>query len=85
MRTWGYYAAVVHGSFNRETGHFVFQYDENHATMVDGKKVANTIQRLKDGHDWITADPVHVMDREEAGYLLANADELLKEISKAHV
>jgi hypothetical protein len=80
----GYYAAVVNGRFDRESGRFYWHYDENHGTFVDGKKAANTIQRLKEGHDWITADPVHEMNREEAAYMLANADELLKEINKAY-
>jgi hypothetical protein len=83
-KTMGYYVAVLNGRFDRASGNFCWQYDDNHGTIVDGKKAARTIQRLKDGHDHVTADPVHGLTREEAAYMLAHADELLKEINKAH-
>jgi hypothetical protein len=80
----GFYAAVVNGRFDRESGNFYWDYDSNHGTIVSGKQAARTIQRLKDGHDHITADPVRELTRDEAAHMLANADELLKEINKAH-
>lgn len=77
-----YYAAVVYGRYNPQNEAFEWKYDHNHGTAVSGKKVARTIQRLKDGHDHITADPVHGLTREEAAYMLAHADELLREINR---
>lgn len=78
----GYYAAVVNGRYDHQRGVFYWQYDHNHGTMVDGKKAARIIQRLKDGHDHVTADPLHGLTRDEAAFMLANADELLKEINQ---
>jgi len=77
----GYYAAVIHGHYNPRGEEYVWQYDHNHGTFVNAKKVARTVQRLKDGHNHITADPVHGLTRYEAGYLLANANEILKTIN----
>lgn len=77
----GYYAAVIYGIYNPHIQAYEWQYGHNHGTFVSAKKVARAVQRLKDGHDHITADPVHGMTRCEAGYMLANADEILKTIN----
>jgi len=77
----GYYTAVLHGTYNPRTECYEFQYDENHVTFVPAKVVARTVQRLKDGHDHVTADPRFGLTRAEAGYLLANADKILKDIN----
>ena len=77
----GYYTAVLHGTYNPRTGCYELRYDENHVAFVTGKIVARTVQRLKDGHDHVTADPCFGLTRKEAGYLLANADKLLKDIN----
>lgn len=77
-----YYSPVRLGRYDRESEAYVFQYDENHSAFVSAKKVARVVQRLKEGHNHITACPVHGMSREDAAYMLANADEILKEINK---
>jgi len=78
---WGYYTAVRFGRFDREAQAYVYQYDDTHYSVVCAKKVARVVQRLKDGYDHVTACPVHGMTRQEAGYLLANAERILKEIN----
>lgn len=82
LAAFGYYAAVVLGRYDHKNKLFYFRYDLEHGTMVDGKQAARTIQRLKDGHNHITADPVHGVTRKAAAYMLAYADELLKEINR---
>lgn len=77
----GYYTAVLHGIYNPRTECYEFRYDENHVTFVPAKLVARTIQRLKDGHNHVTADPRFGLTRAEAGHLLANADKILKDIN----
>lgn len=77
----GYYTAVLQGHFNPRTECYEFQYDDCHVTFVPAKLVARTVQRLKDGHDHVTADPRFGLTRREAGYLLANADKILKDIN----
>ncbi len=77
----GYYSAVIYGTYNPRSECYEFKYDENHGTFVSARKVARTVQRLKDGHDHVTADPMHGLTRDEAGYLLANANKILKDIN----
>lgn len=78
----GYYAPVLYGRFNAQTDMFEWSYDENHTAIISAKLVARTIQRLKDGHTYETACVRFGTNREEAAYMLANADEILKAINK---
>lgn len=77
----GPYSAVVYGSYNSRTGNYEFRYDDNHITSVSGKKVVRTLKRLQEGHSYVTADAMLEMNRDEAAYLLANADRILKEVA----
>lgn len=77
----GTYSGVVYGRYNSRTGDYEFRYDDNHVTMMDGKRVACTLKRLQEGHSYVTADPLYSLTREEAAYLLANADRILKEVA----
>lgn len=77
----GTYSGVVYGRYNSRTGDYEFAYDENHVTYVSGKKVACTLKRLQEGHSYVTADAMLGMSRDEAAYLLANADRILKEVA----
>lgn len=77
-----YYSPVRLGRYDRESEAYIFQYDENHGAAVSAKQVARVVQRLKEGHNHITACPVHGMSREDAAFMLSNADEILREINK---
>lgn len=77
----GYYAPVLYGKFNAQTGMYEWSYDENHTAIIPAKLVARTVQRLKDGHTFETACVRFGTNRDEAAYMLANADQILKDIN----
>jgi len=76
------YAAVIYGSYNTKTECYELRLDSSdRITFIPAKHVARVVNRLKDGYTHITADPVFGLTRDEAGYLLSNADSIMKEIN----
>ena len=79
---WGYYTSVRFSTIDPIRKAFIFQYDENHHIVIGVKEVARVIQRLKDGHDHVTACPAHGLTREDAAFFLAEGDRILRDIKK---
>jgi len=77
----GYYTAVIHGVYNPNSECYELPIDDRSGIFTPGKQVERTVQRLKEGYDHITADPVHGLTRFEAAHLLANADQILKDVN----
>lgn len=80
--TLGYYAPVLYGRYNANSDMFEWSYDENHTAIIPAKLVARTVQRLMDGHTYETACVRFGTHRDEAAYMLANAEEILKTINQ---
>ena len=79
-KNYEFFSPVVHGTYHKETDCFMFPYDENHTAYVRGRTVARVCKRLLEGYDYRTADPLVGMTRDEAAYLLANAETLIKTV-----